>query len=192
MLSSRVWSQSSRAPNRPQRQKGVKAFRDQKPEILLPPPHSSAAPAASVTGQKVAGSRLCAPRPSGLRQPGCQLLLPLQPREPLYRICLVARHLQLAEPRARAEKGAGPRRGRGSNTNSSPRLGPRSPAPPRSPASQWCGEVDFLCKSAEAPPLSLRKAQSPPYPPSTPLPSLAPPLPDSLPCVASVVNRIVY
>ena len=144
---------------------GVKIFRDQKPEILLPPPHSSAAPAASEAGQKVAGSRLCAPRPCGPRQPGCQLLLPLQPRERLYRICLLARHLQLAEPRARAEKGPG--RGGGGVRTPTPHRRWAHAAPPRpAPLSRQPmvrrGRLRMQICRWGAPPLSLRKAQSPP------------------------------
>nr|CAI9706598.1 unnamed protein product [Rangifer tarandus platyrhynchus] len=172
----------------PSGRSGVKAFRDQKPEILLPSPHSSAAPAASVAGQKVAGSRLCAPRPSGPRLPGCQLLLPLQPREPLYRICRVARHLQLAEPRARAERGRA-EAGAGFECQLLNAAGPTQPRPAplsRQPMVRRGRLLMQICRGPPPTPLSLRKAQSPPYPPSTPLPSLAPPLPDSLPYVASV------
>lgn len=62
----------------------------------------------------------------------CQLLPPLPPPEPLDRICLGARHLQLAEARARAGRGRD-RGGGGARTANSALLpGSRRPAPPRS------------------------------------------------------------
>lgn len=81
-----------------------------------------------------------------------QLLPPLPPPEPLDRICLGARHLQLAEPRARSGRGRGHSRSGGGARTPSPRrclvhAGPPRPARTRQPMAR---RGRLLCKSAEA------------------------------------------
>lgn len=95
----------------------------------------------------------------------------LPPPEPLDRICLGARHLQLAVPRARAERGRGLCGGGApERTQRSRPVHAAGPAPPM-PASQCCCEICFYA-NLQRPRYSLRKAPSSPrLPLLVPVPS---------------------
>lgn len=163
----------------------MKALRAGEPEILLLPSYPSAAPRGfgwSAGGRLEGASASCDPPNSGGRR--FQLLLPLPPPEPLDRICLGARHLQLEEQRARAgrRRGCG---GGGAPKSTRHRCqiqaGLPRPAPIHQPMAQ---RRQLLCKSAKA--SAFIEKSTEPAPPSL-HPSPLSFLPLQIPCPISLL-----
>lgn len=134
--------------------------------------------------QRAAERRLCALRPCGQRRRD----VPAATSAAAPRAA--GSHLPGRPPLAAGgvassrREGAGPRRGRSSNTNSALLPGSRRPAPPphtRQPMAQR----DRIYANLQRPRHSLRKARGPPRPPSIPLPSLLPFL--QIPCPISLL-----
>lgn len=150
-LLSRLSPQSSQAPKRPRRQLWSESIQGRKAGYLAAPSSPSSSPRGFgwLAGGRPEGASV--PRDPPDRGGGrCQLLPPLPNPEPLERICLGARHLQLAEARARARRGWG--RGGGGARTPTPRgcqthAGPPRPACISQPTAWRCR---LLCKSAEA------------------------------------------
>ena len=152
----------------------------------MPPcPHAPAAPTAlgRLAGGRPQGAAVpCDPPDSGGRK--CQLLPPPS-LEPLDRICLGARHLQLAGRGASARLvGAGTRRGWDSEATS--HHGQTHAGLPRSSSScqPMARRCRFLCKSAEA--SAFIEKSTEPIPPSLHH-SLSPSFPlHQIPCPISL------